>query len=41
MENKRWIKISRRVYARLLNLYPAGHRAEYGADMLQVFTDSI
>jgi hypothetical protein len=39
METNRWIKISRRVYARLLNLYPAPHRAEYGADMLQVFTD--
>ena len=39
METKRWINISRRVYARLLYLYPAGHRAEYGADMLQVFTD--
>ena len=39
METKRWINISRRVYARLLYLYPAGHRAEYGTDMLQVFTD--
>jgi len=39
MQTNRWIKISRRVYARLLYLYPAPHRAEYGADMLQVFTD--
>ena len=39
MENKRWTIVSRRVYARLLYLYPAPHRAEYGADMLQVFTD--
>jgi hypothetical protein len=39
MQTNRWINISRRVYARLLNLYPAAHRAEYGTDMLQVFTD--
>lgn len=39
MKNHRWIEISRRVYARLLNLYPKEHRSEYGADMLQVFTD--
>jgi hypothetical protein len=39
MENHRWIEISRRIYARLLYLYPTEHRAEYGADMLQLFTD--
>jgi hypothetical protein len=39
MKTNHWINISRRVYARLLYLYPAPHRAEYGADMLQVFTD--
>lgn len=39
METNHWINISRWVYSWLLNLYPERHRAEYGADMLQVFTD--
>ncbi len=39
METNLWIEISRRIYTRLLNLYPEKHRIEYGADMLQVFTD--
>src|SRR5512133_2350137 len=39
MATHRSIDISRRIYARLLVLYPAGHRAEYGADLLQLFTD--
>jgi hypothetical protein len=32
---------SRRVYTRLLYLYPLEHREEYGASMLQVFTDQL
>jgi hypothetical protein len=39
MDTHRSITISRWIYARLLSLYPAGHCAEYGADMLQLFTD--
>jgi hypothetical protein len=39
MENNPQIEISRRVYARLIHLYPEAHRAEFGQDMLQVFTD--
>jgi hypothetical protein len=39
METNRRIEISRQIYARLLYLYPEKHRSEYGADMLQVFTD--
>lgn len=39
MDTHRSIIISRWIYARLLALYPAGYRAEYGADMLQLFTD--
>lgn len=32
---------SRRVYARLLHLFPHEHREEYGDSMLQVFTDQL
>ena len=39
MKNNLWVRISRHIYARLLNLYPKAHRNEYGPDMLQVFTD--
>jgi hypothetical protein len=39
MKNNLWVRISRYIYARLLNLYPKAHRNEYGPDMLQVFTD--
>lgn len=39
MKNNYWVRISRHIYERLLNLYPEAHRNEYGADMLQVFTD--
>lgn len=34
-----WIALSRRIYSRLLGLYPKEHISAYGADMLQVFTD--
>ena len=39
MKPNRWIESSRRVYARLLYLYPQEHRLEYGPLMLQAFTD--
>ena len=39
MKNNHWIEISRKIYNKLLNLFPKEHHAEYGADMLQVFTD--
>ncbi len=39
METNRWIAISRRIYARLLNLYPQPYRSEYGPAMLQLFVD--
>jgi hypothetical protein len=39
MQSNRRIDFSRRVYARLLYLYPQEHRIEYGPSMLQVFTD--
>jgi hypothetical protein len=39
MNFERWIAFSRRVYARMLHLYPFEHRNEYGPSMLQVFTD--
>ncbi|MEA5079220.1 MAG: hypothetical protein VB013_11685 [Anaerolineaceae bacterium] len=32
---------SRRVYTRLLSMFPREHRDEYGASMLQVFTDQL
>ena len=41
MKSNRWIDISRRVYSRLLYLYPHEHRLEYGPSMLQVFTDQM
>ena len=41
MKSDRWISLSRRVYARLLYLYPNEHRLEYGASMLQLFTDQL
>ena len=41
MKSNRWIDLSRRVYARLLHLYPNEHRLEYGESMLQVFTDQL
>ena len=39
MKNGRWIAGSRRLYARLINIYPKEYLAEYGSAMLQVFTD--
>ncbi|NMB90824.1 MAG: hypothetical protein GYA17_20885 [Chloroflexi bacterium] len=39
MVNDGFVKTSRRVFAALLKLYPRQHRDEYGADMLQLFTD--
>jgi len=39
MQTNRSIELSRRVYARLLKLYPQEHRDEYGKEMLQAFTD--
>jgi hypothetical protein len=39
MKSERWIELSQQVYARLLHLYPSGHRLEYGPVMLQLFTD--
>ena len=39
MNNERWIKSSRQVYARLLRLYPREHYEEYGLSMSQVFGD--
>jgi hypothetical protein len=36
---QRWIAGSRRLYAKLINLYPKEHVAEYGPAMMQVFTD--
>ena len=41
MKPNRSINFSRRVYARLLYLFPREHREEYGASMLQVFTDQL
>ena len=41
MKSNRSINFSRRVYARLLYLFPREHREEYGASMLQVFTDQL
>ncbi|MGD0709057.1 MAG: hypothetical protein ABSA51_11485 [Anaerolineaceae bacterium] len=41
MKSNRWIDLSRRVYTRLLHLYPNEHRIEYGPSMLQVFTDQL
>jgi len=41
MISNRWIDLSRRVYSRLLYLYPHEHRLEYGPSMLQVFTDQL
>ncbi len=39
MKNERWVAGSRRLYAWLINVYPKEYLAEYGAAMLQVFTD--
>lgn len=39
MKNEAWVAGSRRLYARLINIYPKEHAAEYGPAMLQVFTD--
>jgi hypothetical protein len=39
MTDNRTVSLSRRLYARLLGLYPRKFRAEYGDSMLQVFTD--
>ncbi len=39
MKSNSWIDASRRVYARLLHIYPQEHRDEYGPAMLQVFGD--
>jgi hypothetical protein len=39
MKSNPWIDASRRVYARLLHIYPQEHRDEYGPAMLQVFGD--
>jgi hypothetical protein len=41
MKSNHSINFSRRVYARLLYLFPREHREEYGASMLQVFTDQL
>jgi len=41
MKSNRWIDSSRRVYSRLLYLYPHEHRLEYGESMLQVFSDQV
>jgi hypothetical protein len=39
MKPNRWIELSRRIYGRLLYLYPKEYRLEYGPSMLQVFND--
>lgn len=39
MKSNRWIDSSRRLYSRLLKLYPQEHQTEYGPSILQVFTD--
>ena len=39
MTNEHWVAGSRRLYARLINLYPKEHVAEYGTAMQQVFFD--
>jgi hypothetical protein len=39
MTSNQWINTSRRVYSRLLCLYPREHQADYGPSMRQVFTD--
>jgi hypothetical protein len=39
MKRESWVAGSRRLYAWLLKLYPKDHVEEYGAAMLQVFTD--
>ena len=39
MTNEHWVAGSRRLYARLINLYPKEHVAEYGTAMQQVFSD--
>ncbi len=39
MKDTRLVDNSRRFYARLIRLYPQAHVTEYGAAMLQVFTD--
>lgn len=41
MRSNQNIERSRRVYARLLYLFPREHREEYGTSMLQVFTDQL
>lgn len=37
--NRRSVRFSKWFYQRLLALYPAGHRQEYGPAMVQLFTD--
>ncbi len=39
MKTNHWIESSQRFYRRLLRLYPKSHRAEYEAEMFNVFTD--
>ncbi|HEX7620012.1 MAG TPA: hypothetical protein VF359_02300 [Anaerolineales bacterium] len=39
MKQNNLVESSRRFYARLINLYPKAHVAEYGEAMVQVFTD--
>jgi hypothetical protein len=39
MTNTRWIDTSRRLFGLMLNLYPREYRSDFGASMLQVFTD--
>jgi hypothetical protein len=39
MNSNARINFSRQLYTRLLNLYPQEHKDEYGASMLQYFTD--
>lgn len=41
MRSNQNIERSRRVYARLLYLFPREHREEYGTSMLQLFTDQL
>ncbi len=38
MNNGRQIEISRRIYGRLVGLYPREHRKEYGTEMERLFT---
>lgn len=39
MQTNRWIESSKKLFARLLNLYPRDHRADFSVSMQQVFSD--